>query len=399
MTRPGPWSVKGVDDDVRRIARAAAAREGLTIGTWIDRAILTQTGIAVADGTSPVSVEPARSLATPAAPAGLSSEDAPAAKAKSSIESLPQDRSPATAPVEPAEERTSLFVYAPRPEDSGRRLPKSTLAAFAVIIVGALGTWGYMTMGPGGSASRTDQAASASNRSNAEAVARPQSTAEQANVVPAASQPGNRLTQLRAIAEKGNARAQFDLGTLYLNGGEVARNPAEAARWFAMAAEQGDADALYSLGQLHESGDGVPKDQQKAAVLYGRALAAGSAKAAAKITPVQSALQTAPSSPAETAGAVAVTPAAGETGGTATSASGDDRQLSAGEIADIQRLLGRLDIAPGESDGVLGKRTVDAIMMYQRFAGLPIDGRPTATLLNDLRQVVGAMDSGRATGK
>ena len=39
----------------------------------------------------------------------------------------------------------------------------------------------------------------------------------------------------------------------------------------------------------------------------------------------------------------------------------------------------------------MGQKTVDAIKMYQRFAGLKVDGKATPSLLNDLRQVVGAM--------
>ena len=41
----GPWSVKGVDDDARELARIAAAAAGLTLGAWIDRAIKKSTGL------------------------------------------------------------------------------------------------------------------------------------------------------------------------------------------------------------------------------------------------------------------------------------------------------------------------------------------------------------------
>ena len=44
MAKVTPWSVKGIDDDARRIAREAAQASGLTIGKWIDRAILQSTG-------------------------------------------------------------------------------------------------------------------------------------------------------------------------------------------------------------------------------------------------------------------------------------------------------------------------------------------------------------------
>ena len=39
MARSSPWSVKGVDQGARQIAREAAKQHGLTIGAWVDRAI------------------------------------------------------------------------------------------------------------------------------------------------------------------------------------------------------------------------------------------------------------------------------------------------------------------------------------------------------------------------
>ena len=153
---------------------------------------------------------------------------------------------------------------------------------------------------------------------------------------------------------------------------------------------------------MHENGYGMKKDQQKATAFYSRALSAGSAQAAAKVQPTQVVTQSAPvESPAptaeETARAAAVVPASGGSAGAA--AAPDSEKLTAAGIADIQRLLGKLDLAPGQPDGVLGKRTIDAIKMYQRFAGLRVDGQPTATLLADLRQVVGAMDAERPAAK
>ena len=47
MNRTPPWSVKGVGDDARDIARKAAQAEGLTLGAWIDRAIRKSTGLVV----------------------------------------------------------------------------------------------------------------------------------------------------------------------------------------------------------------------------------------------------------------------------------------------------------------------------------------------------------------
>ncbi len=39
----------------------------------------------------------------------------------------------------------------------------------------------------------------------------------------------------------------------------------------------------------------------------------------------------------------------------------------------------------GPADGQMGKRTADAIRLYQKFAGIDEDGAPSKELLEDLR--------------
>jgi len=70
-----------------------------------------------------------------------------------------------------------------------------------------------------------------------------------------------------------------------------------------------------------------------------------------------------------------------------------NRTLSGAGIKKLQTLLDRLDLEPGPQDGLLGDRTIEAIKLYQRFAGLPVDGKPTLDLLLDLRQGAGAMSA------
>jgi len=45
MAKSTPWSVKGIDEDTRKVAREAARISGLTIGNWINGAILQSTGL------------------------------------------------------------------------------------------------------------------------------------------------------------------------------------------------------------------------------------------------------------------------------------------------------------------------------------------------------------------
>ena len=68
----------------------------------------------------------------------------------------------------------------------------------------------------------------------------------------------------RLAAEQGNAAAQYNLGTMYSYGKGVAQNFGEANRWFRLAAAQGLADAQYNLGHMYFHGKGVPQNFEQA---------------------------------------------------------------------------------------------------------------------------------------
>lgn len=67
-----------------------------------------------------------------------------------------------------------------------------------------------------------------------------------------------------ALAQKGDVKAQYDVGNMYLKGQGTARNPKEAFEWFSKAAEQGYSRAEYKLGYLYQTGNGVDKNPDKA---------------------------------------------------------------------------------------------------------------------------------------
>jgi TPR repeat protein len=62
----------------------------------------------------------------------------------------------------------------------------------------------------------------------------------------------------RSSAEKGDAKAQFNLGKIYFHGQGVPQDYAEAVRWYRKAADQGYANAQYALGFMYHKGQGVP---------------------------------------------------------------------------------------------------------------------------------------------
>ena len=60
--------------------------------------------------------------------------------------------------------------------------------------------------------------------------------------------------------------------------------------------------------------------------------------------------------------------------------------LSAAQRIEIQRLLGRHGFNPGGTDGRFGARTYEAIIGFQKTAGMTIDGLPSRALLERLRK-------------
>lgn len=88
------------------------------------------------------------------------------------------------------------------------------------------------------------------------------------------------LPLLETDARAGDRDAAQALGTLYLNGDGVTRNPAMAAGWFRRAAEAGHADAAYNLGNAYRLGLGTQQDLGHALQWYERAANGGSAEAA-----------------------------------------------------------------------------------------------------------------------
>jgi peptidoglycan hydrolase-like protein with peptidoglycan-binding domain len=71
-----------------------------------------------------------------------------------------------------------------------------------------------------------------------------------------------------------------------------------------------------------------------------------------------------------------------------------NKNLSEGELVEMERLLARLDLGPSTADGVVNDQTEAAIRLYQEIAGLPIDGAPSRTLLADMREVVKILEDG-----
>jgi TPR repeat protein len=84
---------------------------------------------------------------------------------------------------------------------------------------------------------------------------------------------------VRDRANRGDAEAQNNLGTMYYWGHGVPQDYAKARGWFEQAAAQGNALAQNSLGAMYDNGQGVPQDYAKARGWFEQAAAQGNALA------------------------------------------------------------------------------------------------------------------------
>ncbi|HKU54198.1 MAG TPA: hypothetical protein VJP60_02455 [Rhizomicrobium sp.] len=91
-------------------------------------------------------------------------------------------------------------------------------------------------------------------------------------------------------AAQGNRKAMHNLAVAYASGTGSKKNMAEAARWFAKAASLGLSDSQFNLAVLYERGDGVPQSLVDAYKWYSIAAAAGDAESKARMGVLQTQL-------------------------------------------------------------------------------------------------------------
>lgn len=82
---------------------------------------------------------------------------------------------------------------------------------------------------------------------------------------------GKAVALWQPLAERGDAAAQYYLGTLFAEGNGVAQDDATAFSWFQRAAKQGNAAAQYNVGASYAAGTGVAKSSEDAAKWFRRA--------------------------------------------------------------------------------------------------------------------------------
>ena len=70
-----------------------------------------------------------------------------------------------------------------------------------------------------------------------------------------------------------------------------------------------------------------------------------------------------------------------------------DVPLQSAELTELEGLLVQLGLEPGVVDGVVDEQTRQAISEFQELDELPVDGEPSAAVLEALREVAGFQET------
>lgn len=85
------------------------------------------------------------------------------------------------------------------------------------------------------------------------------------------------------LAEKGDHRAMYALGSMYAGGQGVPQDLKEAMKWFRKAAIYGRPDAMFKIGLMYDEGHGVEADSKQAVKWYGKSATSGYSLAQFKV--------------------------------------------------------------------------------------------------------------------
>jgi localization factor PodJL len=175
---------------------------------------------------------------------------------------------------------------------------------------------------------------------------------------------------LERAAEGGDRTAMHNLALDYHEGVGGGRDAATAASWFRRAAELGLLDSQFNLAALYEHGDGVGQNPAEAYKWYLIASKAGDAEARAGALRVRTLLLPDERLVAERA-AAEFEPAQPNLAAPPPLAS-----ATSPDVTTAQRALNQLGYYQGPSDGVISPALRLALSAYQRDQSLPVTGAP-----------------------
>ncbi len=87
------------------------------------------------------------------------------------------------------------------------------------------------------------------------------------------------VKELRPLAERGDAEAQYRIGLMYEFGKGYPQDKAQGIVWFKKSAAQNNTAAQHELGVIYATGDGVKQDDAQAVTWFQKAATLGNASA------------------------------------------------------------------------------------------------------------------------
>lgn len=203
-----------------------------------------------------------------------------------------------------------------------------------------------------------------------------------------AADDNNAIKFLGESAAQGYPPAQNDLGVMFQNGEGVPRNYAIAFKLINAAANQGLAIAQTNLCRDYIYGNSISRDMVQAYKWCNLAAAQGEQDAVKELDALQSQMsqpQIALAQKLSTEWAIN----SSTTGNNANNkdTKGTENEQTREKIRTAQTLLVAIGYDAGIADGVLGPRTIHAILAFESKYGLAQDGLVSDSLIAELAQV------------
>lgn len=195
-----------------------------------------------------------------------------------------------------------------------------------------------------------------------------------------------RLWYQRA-AESGNRMAMHNLAALYAGGQLGEQQFEQAAEWFEKAADRGMTDSQFNLGMLYARGLGVEQDFEQSYKYFALAARSGDRDAAqARDDIAKSLSMDAVNSINETLKGWSMAPVDlaanfAPIGSWSDSFDPGEEITNKEVITRVQQALAKLGFDVGTADGVVGRKTRDAIRAFEKSTGMSEGGEVNPRLL------------------
>lgn len=198
-------------------------------------------------------------------------------------------------------------------------------------------------------------------------------------------------TWYQMASEQGNASAMHNLAVLYAMGADGTKDNESAARWFNKAADLGVKDSQFNLGILNAKGVGMPQNLEESYKWFALVAKTGDRDAAAKRDEIANSLRPEQLEKArattELWKAKPVDPAANVVDMPDEWQESQEQTASVDmkkAVKTIQLILNKNGYDAGGADGVMGQKTRNAIVAFQKDNGLPTDGQVNEKLVLEL---------------